>query len=80
MNDKFDRSSRGFLKSRGVITHTPSSLPGIFSFLLTGALFAAALILTFSQALAGGYDEGRNQDVPQLSSACRDAQGGKQEG
>ncbi|MEZ5827125.1 MAG: hypothetical protein R3D30_14355 [Hyphomicrobiales bacterium] len=34
------RASRSGLMSHGVITSTPSRLPGIFSFLLTGALFA----------------------------------------
>jgi len=47
------------LKNHGVIAYTPSRLPGIFSFLLTGALFTAALLLTFSQALADDPDEGR---------------------
>ena len=74
MNDHFDRKSKRVLKNHGVITYTPSRLPGIFSFLLTGALFAAALLLSLSQALANGDDEGSHHDrCAQLSSACQDA-------
>lgn len=78
MNDDFDRKSRGALKHRGVIARTPSRLPGIVSFLLTGALFAAALILTFSQAHAGGDDDGLHRGVALPSLACREVQGREQ--
>lgn len=44
---------RSSLQTRGVISRTRSRVPGILSFLLTGALFAAVLILTFTQARAG---------------------------
>lgn len=47
------------LKNHGVIAYTPSRMPGIFSFLLTGALFTAALLLTFTQATADDSDAGR---------------------
>jgi hypothetical protein len=79
MHDEFDRS-RSTLKHHGVITHTASRLPGIVSFLLTGALFAAALILTLSQTHADGYEVGLHCGVASASSTCRDAQGGAQEG
>lgn len=45
------------LKSHGVvISETPNHMPGIFSFVLTGALFTGALLLTFGQALADDRD------------------------
>lgn len=47
------------LKNHGVIAYTPSRLPGIFSFLLTGALFTAALLMSFGQVLADDGDDGR---------------------
>lgn len=78
MHDEFDRS-RSILKHHGVITHTASRLPGIVSFLFTGALFAAALILALSQAHAGGGDVGLHCGVASSSSACPGAQGGAQE-
>jgi len=46
-------------------------LPGILSFLLTAALFTAALLLTFSQAHADDRDDGRYfsaRYVPLLSA------------
>jgi len=49
MDDPFNRKTQRVLKNHGVIAHTPSRLPGIFSFLLTGALLTAALLLTFSE-------------------------------
>jgi hypothetical protein len=43
-----------------VISYRPSNMPGIFSFLLTGALFLGALLAMFSHARAddGGEAEG----------------------
>lgn len=54
-------SPRSPLQNHVVISHTRSRLPGILSFLLTGALFAAALLLTITQAHAEGplYNESR---------------------
>jgi hypothetical protein len=46
MSSSFDRNTQRIAKDHGVIALTPSRLPAIFSFLLTGALFAAALLLT----------------------------------
>lgn len=51
MSDCFNRKAQSIVKNHGVIAHTPSHLPGILSFLFTGALFAAALLLTSSQEL-----------------------------
>jgi len=45
--------TRRVLQNHGVISYTPSRLPAVFSFVLTGALFTAALLLTFGQTLAG---------------------------
>jgi len=63
-------SLRSPLQHRGVISHTPSRLPGILSFLLTGALFTAVLFLTLSQARAEGpyHCDGPAWQV----SACQD--------
>ncbi|ODS03219.1 hypothetical protein AUC71_01105 [Methyloceanibacter marginalis] len=47
------------LKNHGVIAYTPSRMPAIFSFLLTGALFTAALLMSFGQVLADDGDDGR---------------------
>lgn len=47
---------RSSLQTRGVISRTRSRLPGVLSFLLTGALFAAVLLLTFTHARAGSRD------------------------
>ncbi|MGK2923592.1 MAG: hypothetical protein ACSLE4_12575 [Methyloceanibacter sp.] len=47
------------LKNHGVIAYTPSRMPAIFSFLLTGALFTAALLMSFGHALANDRDDGR---------------------
>jgi hypothetical protein len=55
MNDYFDRKSPRILH-HGVIAYMPSRIPGIFSFLVTGALFAAALLLLV-QAFASEPDE-----------------------
>jgi hypothetical protein len=44
--------TRRVLTNHGVISYMPSRLPAILSFALTGALFTAALLLTFGQALA----------------------------
>jgi hypothetical protein len=74
MSDDFNRKTKRVLKNRGVIAYTPSRLPGILSFLLTAALFTAALLLTFSQAHADDRDDGRYfsaRYVP-LSSARQD--------
>jgi len=60
VNDDFSRKAQRVLKNHGVITYTPSRWPGIFSFLLTGALFTAALLLTFTQSFADDRDEGRH--------------------
>ncbi|MGD8355727.1 MAG: hypothetical protein PVJ46_10055 [Methyloceanibacter sp.] len=49
MTDSLDHKSRGALKNRGVIAYMPRRSIGVFSFLLTGAVFAAALILTLSR-------------------------------
>lgn len=35
-----------------VISHRPSPIPGVLSFILTGALFTGALLATFAHALA----------------------------
>jgi len=56
MNDDLNRKAQLVLKNHGVIAYTPSRWPGIFSFLLTGALFTAALLLTFSQSFADDRD------------------------
>ena len=58
MRDKFNRKT--VLKDHGVIAYVPSRLPRILSFLITGALFAAALFLTFSQASAVERDDAGN--------------------
>jgi hypothetical protein len=50
MSDYVNRKSQRVLKAHGVISHTPSRLPAVVSFLLTGALFTAALLWTLSQA------------------------------
>ena len=47
-----NRAPRG-----AVISHPPSSMPAIFSFLLTGALFMAAFLAMFGQALADDRGE-----------------------
>jgi hypothetical protein len=52
MTDYFNRKTQPVLKNHGVVAYTPSRLPGIFSFVLTGALFIAALLLAFGQAFA----------------------------
>jgi hypothetical protein len=46
------------LENHGVISYTPSRMPGFFSFLLTAALFLGAFLLTFGQAFA----DDRNTD------------------
>lgn len=46
------------LMNHGVISYTPSRMPGIFSFVLTGALFTAALLLSLGHALANDGDDG----------------------
>ena len=52
--------TRRVLKNHGVIiSTTPSRMPGIFSFALTGALFTGALLMTFGHALADDRDDGR---------------------
>jgi hypothetical protein len=48
MNDRSNPRTQFLLKNHGVIAYTPSRFVGIFSFLLTGALFAAALLLTLN--------------------------------
>jgi len=63
-------SLRSPLQNHGVISHTRGRLSGILSFLLTGALFAAALLLSITQAHAEGpsyYD-----CYPQPLLACQD--------
>ena len=39
------------MKNHGIISHTSSRWPGIFSFLITGTLFAAVLSLTIARSL-----------------------------
>jgi hypothetical protein len=50
------------MKNHGIISHTPSRWPGIFSFLITGSLFSAVLILTLTNTL----NEARQHDQAQL--------------
>lgn len=51
------------MKNHGIISHTPSRWPGILSFLITGTLFAAVLILTLSHTFNGArhHDPGQVQ-------------------
>ena len=61
MYDHFDRASRRTMKNHGIISHTSSRWPGIFSFLITGALLAAVLILTLSHTLNEAHHHGHAQ-------------------
>lgn len=63
-------SPRSPLLNHGVISHTRGRLPDILSFLLTGALFAAALLLSITQAHAEGPSYCRC--YPQTLSACQE--------
>jgi hypothetical protein len=65
---------RRALKTHGIIAYAPNRLPGIVSSAFTGALFMAALLLSFSQAHAGEQGGVRNysaRHVP-LSSTLLD--------
>jgi len=48
------------LKNHGVIAYTPSRLVGILSFLFTGALFTAVMLLTLQPAFGADREEGRH--------------------
>lgn len=52
------------MMNHGIISHTSSRWPGIVSFLITGALFAAVLVLTLTHT----FNEARHNGHAQLLS------------
>jgi hypothetical protein len=60
MNARLNPKTQFILKNHGVIAYTPSRLVGILSFLLTGALLTAVLLLTLKPAFGDDREEGRH--------------------
>jgi len=64
VGNDFDRATRTAMMNHGIISHTSSRWPGIVSFLITGALFAAVLVLTLTHT----FNEARHNSHAQLLS------------
>jgi hypothetical protein len=60
MNAPLNPKTQFLLKNHGVIAYTPSRLVGILSFLLTGGLFTAVLLLTLKPAFGDEREEARH--------------------